>query len=224
MAGVGNQKITILKEEFPALAKLGDQEYGHILRYRIVSEDKNRFSHWSKITPLTLFSANSLPLQVAGELVIDGSSITIIWDDEVNRPRYDIFIKFCTLVNKASLTNNVAKIHTTVNHNLTIGNTILVTGISSVFNGEFVITDVTEDTISYAKTNTDISEFNVTPNGSVGLDFFYHGTSPIHTYSIIALPATCSFQAAIQIESILKERSEVLTICELSAIIDTEES
>ena len=152
MAGVGNQKITILKEEFPSLAKLGDEEYGHILRYRIISEDKNRFSHWSKITPLTLFSTESEALQVAGELVISGSSITIIWDDEVNRPRYDIFVRF---------------------------------------------------------------------NGG---NFFYHGTSPTHTYSIIAPAETSSVQVAIQIDSINKERSEVLTICELSAIIDTEES
>jgi hypothetical protein len=152
MADEGIKKVIITKEELPALAKLGENEYGHLLRYRIVSEDKNRFSHWSKITPVTLFSADSLPLQVAGSLNLTQSSIAIVWDDELNRPKYDIFVRF--------------------------------------------------------------------DNG----DFFYHGTSPIHTYLILREVGFSSVDVAIQIEGIIKERSEVLTICELNAIIDAEES
>jgi hypothetical protein len=152
MADEGIKKVTILKEEFPALAKLGEDEYGHLLRYRIVSDDKNKFSHWSKITPVVVFSADSLPPQVAGELIISGLSIsgipiTAIWDDELNRPRYDIFVRF---------------------------------------------------------------------NGG---DFFYHGTSPIHSYSIIAPAGTLSVGVVIQVESIVKERSQFLTICDLSDTI-----
>jgi hypothetical protein len=152
MADEGIKKVIITKEELPALAKLGENEYGHLLRYRIVSEDKNRFSHWSKITPVTLFSADSLPPQVAGSLNLTQSSIAIVWDDELNRPKYDIFVRF--------------------------------------------------------------------DNG----DFFYHGTSPIHTYLILREVGFSSVDVAIQIEGIIKERSEVLTICELNAIIDAEES
>jgi hypothetical protein len=152
MADEGIKKVIVSKEEFPGLAKLEENSYGHLLRYRIVSEDKNRFSHWSKITPLTVFSSEFPAPQVVGELIISGSSITIIWDDEVNRPKYDIFARF--------------------------------------------------------------------DEG----DFFYHGTSPIHTYSIIAPEETLSVEIAIQVESIVKERSEVLTICELDAIIDSVES
>jgi hypothetical protein len=219
MADEGIKKVVITKEELPALAKLGENEYGHLLRYRIVSEDKNKFSHWSKITPLTLFSADSPPPQVVGELTISGSSITVVWDDEINRPSYDIFAKFSFLVNKASLTNNIAKIHTTGSHNLKIGDTVTVSGINSVFNDEVVITAITPDTISYTKTNTNITEFNVSPNGTIDMNFFYHGTSPIHTYSIIAPPAASSVEIAIQVESIVKERSEILTICELNDTI-----
>jgi hypothetical protein len=149
MADEGIKKVTVLKEEFPPLAKLGEEVYGHILRYRIVSEDKNIFSHWSKITPLTLFSTQSPPPQVVGELTISGSSITIVWDDEINRPRYDIFVSFD------------------------------------------------------------------------GGDFFYHGTSPTHTYSIIAPVLASSVEVAIQIDSINKERSDILTICELSDTIES---
>jgi hypothetical protein len=220
MVDAGIKKVTIKNQELPALVKLTDDTYGHFLRYRIVSEDKNRFSHWSKMTPLTVFSADSLPPQVSGALNLTDSSITIVWDDEVNRPKYDIFVKFYFIVNKASLTDNVAKVHTTVNHNLIVGDTIIVSGISNpVFNGEFVITEVTLDTISYVKTNTNISQFNVVPTGTVGKDFFYHGTSPIHTYSIIAPEGTSSFDVVIQVESAVKEISDILTICELSDTI-----
>jgi hypothetical protein len=219
MVDAGIKKVTIKNQEFPALVKLTDDTYGHFLRYRIVSEDKNRFSHWSKMTPLTVFSADSLPPQVSGALNLTDSSIAIVWDDEVNRPRYDIFVKFYFVVNKASLTDNVAKVHTTVNHNLIVGDTIIVSGISSVFDGEFVITGVTLDTISYAKTNTNISQFNVVPTGTVGKDFFYHGTSPIHTYLIIIPQGASSFDVVIQVEAAVKEISDILTICELTATI-----
>jgi hypothetical protein len=147
MADEGIKKTIITKEELPPLAKLGENEYGHLLRYRIISEDKNRFSHWSKITPLTVFSADSPPPQVDGALNITESSIAIVWDDELNRPKYDIFVRF--------------------------------------------------------------------DDG----DFFYHGTSPIHTYLILREVGFTSVDVAIQVESIVKERSEVLTICELSDTI-----
>jgi hypothetical protein len=219
MSDVGIRRVTIKKEEFPPLVKLAEDTYGHFLRYRVVSEDKNRFSHWSKMNALTVFSADSPPTRVTGALNITESSIAIVWDDEVDRPKYDIFVKFYFVVNKASLTNNVAKVHTTVNHNLIVGDTIIVSGISSVFDGEFVITAVTLDTISYAKTNTDISQFNVVPTGTVGKDFFYHGTSPIHTYLIIIPEGTSSFDVVVQVEAAVKEISEILTICELTATI-----
>ena len=104
------------------------------------------------MTPLTVFSADSLPPQVDGVLNLTESSIAIVWDDELNRPRYDIFVRF--------------------------------------------------------------------DDG----DFFYHGTSPIHTYLILREAGFSSVDVAIQIESADKEISEILTICELNAIIDTEES
>jgi hypothetical protein len=149
MVDAGIKKVTINKQEFPALVKLAQDVYGHFLRYRIVSEDKNRFSHWSKMIPVTVYSANSLPPQVDGALNFTQSSIAIVWDDEINRPRYDIFVRF--------------------------------------------------------------------DDG----DFFYHGTSPIHTYLILREAGFSSIDVAIQVEGADKERSEVLTICELSYTIES---
>jgi hypothetical protein len=149
MADAGIKKVLIKKEGLPPLVKLAEDVYGHFLRYRIVSEDKNRFSHWSKMLSFELFTADSLPLQVEGSLIVSGSSITIIWDDELNRPKYDIFVSF-------------------------------------------------DDD-----------------------DFFYHGTSPIHTYSIINTEEFSSVSVIIQVESADKELSEILKICELNDTIES---
>jgi hypothetical protein len=140
----GPRKATIDKNELPPVIKLGAESYGYLSRYRIISEDRNRFSHWSPIFAATAFDAQNLPGQVDGTINITGSAITIVWDDEVDRPRYDVFVKF------------------------------------------------------------DEGEY------------FYHGTSPIHTYSIINTENATEVYAAIQIESVNKERSQVLTICEVS--------
>jgi hypothetical protein len=150
MADLGIKKVTIPKKELLSLTKLAEEVYGYSLRYRVVSEDKNRFSHWSKILPLVAFSPDSLPGVVDGALSVTESSIAIVWGDEVNRPSYDIFVRF--------------------------------------------------------------------DDG----DFFYHGTSPIHTYLILREPGFSSVDVAIQIDSINKERSEVLTICEISYTIEIE--
>ena len=142
--------MTIIdKNELPPLIKLEKDSYGYLTRYRIMSEDRNRFSHWSPIFAAPAFNLQNLPGQVDGTINIIGNAITVVWDDEVDRPRYDVFIKFD--------------------------------------DGEY----------------------------------FYHGTSPIHTYSIINTVGATEISAAIQIESVNKERSEVLTICEVFTSLES---
>lgn len=86
MADAGIKKLTIPKNQLPPVND--DNEY--YLRYRIISDDKNRSSHWSPI-----FSAAASEIQsVSGELIVNGDSSTAIWGDENNRPKYDVFVKF----------------------------------------------------------------------------------------------------------------------------------
>jgi hypothetical protein len=62
----------------------------YLLRYRIVSDDKNRVSAWSPV-----FSLNAkTPQPVSVENLMIGKVVTLVWDDEENRPQYDIFVKF----------------------------------------------------------------------------------------------------------------------------------
>ena len=69
-----------------------------------------------------------------------------------------------TITNKA-LTSNVVTLTTSVNHNMTVGQTVSVTGVDSTFNGTFVITAVTSNTFSYALVANNVSSAGAT--GSV---------------------------------------------------------
>jgi hypothetical protein len=134
----GQQKVRTPRTDLPEVSRLSDGTYGYIVRYRIISEDQNRFSHWSPIRELTMPPV----IPVDGEVVVGGSIIQAVWGDEEDRPNYDVFVKFD--------------------------------------DGEY----------------------------------FYHGTTPTHQYSLLAPYDSLTVKVAIQISSTEKERSEFLTIFE----------
>jgi len=61
-----------------------------------------------------------------------------------------------TISNKA-LTSNVATLTTSATHNLTVGQTVLVSGVDSTFNGTVVVTGVTGTTFTYALVAANVS-------------------------------------------------------------------
>jgi hypothetical protein len=69
-----------------------DGEY--LIRYRIISEDKNRTSHWS---PIYSLDATGSIEQVSSSLEITSTNITASWGDANDRSEYDIFVSFGTL-------------------------------------------------------------------------------------------------------------------------------
>lgn len=142
----GQRKARILPQDLPPVIRLGENEYGYLTRYRIISEDRNRFSAWSPVYKVPAFDAANKPPIVSGDLSVSGNSVVVVWGDAAERPKYDVFVSFD------------------------------------------------------------------------GGAYFYHGTSPIHTYSFLN-EATSTIDVKIQVESIDKEISTVLTICELSATI-----
>jgi hypothetical protein len=81
------KKAIVPKSSLPAI---DSDTLGYVVRYRIISEDKNRTSHWSPT-----FVTNPVPLEVvSGALSITSTIINAVWDDELNRPSYDVFVKF----------------------------------------------------------------------------------------------------------------------------------
>ena len=87
MADAGIKKVIIRKASLPAL---DHDKVGYVFRYRLASEDKNRTSQWS---PITLVLDNSI-IAVAGAVQVSTSVISAVWGDELNRPKYDVFVGF----------------------------------------------------------------------------------------------------------------------------------
>jgi len=142
------KKVTIEKKDLPPLSPNGE----YLIRYRIISEDKNRRSHWS---PIYKIDASSSIDQVSGSLQINGSGVTAIWGDTNLKPLYDIFVSF------------------------------------GVYDSE-----------------TDTTTWE---------EYFYHGSSPIHTYLFLKPEAYTDARVKIQLSGIEKAVNDILTICSLQA-------
>lgn len=86
----GIKKIIIPKSELPGF--FGDNKQ-YILRYRFISEDKNRTSHWS---PVYKIVAEDTPTEILNSIIIDTSSrvINIAWEPQNNIEEYFIYIKW----------------------------------------------------------------------------------------------------------------------------------
>ena len=81
------KKTRILKSSLPPIDH--DTEKYNI-RYRIISEDRNRTSHWSPI-----YNSDGVDLVVtSGAVSRAGNVITAVWGDQNDFPEYDVFVKF----------------------------------------------------------------------------------------------------------------------------------
>jgi hypothetical protein len=81
------KKTRILKSSLPPVDH--DTEKYNI-RYRIISEDRNRTSHWSPI-----YNSNGATVVgTTGALSITEEIITAVWGDENLHPAYDVFVSF----------------------------------------------------------------------------------------------------------------------------------
>jgi len=83
---VANKILRIPRNQLPPVES--DNIYS--VRFRVISEDKNRVSHWSPI-----FVIDSVaPVAVSGALSVTATIITAVWGDEEGRPAYDVFVNF----------------------------------------------------------------------------------------------------------------------------------
>lgn len=86
MADDGIKKVIIPRSSLPPAGKNGE----YLIRYRIASQDKNRYSHWSHIHKVTGKALES----VNGTLEKVNSIIMIAWDAVPNILSYDVFVKY----------------------------------------------------------------------------------------------------------------------------------
>lgn len=71
-----------------------------------------------------------------------------------------------TVTNK-QLTSNVATLTLSAASDILVGETIIVAGVDSTFNGQFTVTNVSSTLISYALTATNVSSTAVSPTGTM---------------------------------------------------------
>jgi uncharacterized protein (DUF2141 family) len=87
MADANIKKTRILKSSLPPV-DFDTLKYN--TRYRIISEDKNRTSHWSPI-----YNSDGVDLVVtSGAVSRAGNVVTAVWEDQNDFPEYDVFVKF----------------------------------------------------------------------------------------------------------------------------------
>lgn len=86
MADAGIKKATVAKNNLPPV----NDSNGYLVRYRIVSEDRNRVSHWSPISEVV----SNTPALVDGRVVYADDIVNAVWGDEAGYPDYDVFVGF----------------------------------------------------------------------------------------------------------------------------------
>jgi hypothetical protein len=74
-----------------------DAENKYIIRYRVISEDKNRVSHWSQFLKIPGPPIN--PVGYTGAINVSIEDISISWFDSPRRGAYDIFIRYGNALN-----------------------------------------------------------------------------------------------------------------------------
>jgi hypothetical protein len=70
------------------------------------------------------------------------------------------------VVTNKALTTNVATLTTSVAHDIVVGETVIISGVDTTFNGQYRVTGVSSNTFSYGLVATNVTSAAVSPNGS----------------------------------------------------------
>lgn len=68
------------------------------------------------------------------------------------------------LINNKALTANIATLTTTATHDITVGETVIISGIDTIFDGQYIVTATnapTNTTFSYSRINADITSASI---------------------------------------------------------------
>jgi hypothetical protein len=95
MADPGAKKVTVLKSDI-VLMSGADQSY--TIRYRVVSEDKNRTSHWSPQYKLSLTPLDPIVSPRPHVVTVANGAINCVWEQTqgLSAEKYDVYINWAT--------------------------------------------------------------------------------------------------------------------------------
>jgi hypothetical protein len=181
VASSGLQKAQVLKRNLPPLSVFDDGSIGHYVRYRIISEDRNKLSHWSPVYAVK--SPDVSP--VDGTLSYVDGVLRLVWDDEEDRPAYDIFVEWGGEIDKAQYTSTSIIIEMKHEVLFVVGEDIVISGITGTFagiNGTRTVTNVSGKLVTMAKpSGIGIESLSPVDGQAFRETHSYHGTSTTHT-------------------------------------------
>lgn len=156
MADLGIKKY---RQPYIDLPPINSETEGYSIRYRIISEDRNRVSHWSPIyvvVPDYTYVPGTIEFNSANQVA------SFTWDPV-------IILKNKTVVSDITnkqLTDDLATLTTTSAHYMLVNDWVTVEGVDSTFNGTYKINAVTTNTFSYYKDHGNIISTPVSPSGT----------------------------------------------------------
>ena len=209
----------------------------HHLRFRIITDDLSRTSSWSPF-----YELDGRPIvAVTGTCTDAGQVLNFTWDDANGRPEYDIFIAEGRSIALRSLTNNVALITTSNPHGFANNDMVTVqgTGAATIDGTGLLISNVTSQTFTYSKVTANVANTVATAGAGVYLEkraaeslpgynpsaamnmYRYHGTSPIHTYSIIQPSNVNIIKFIVQVASYEQKLSSTIEVYPRTGVYTT---
>ena len=166
-----------------SLRVIDGETNSYLVRYRIISEDRNRFSHWSPI----FFISHPLFNVSRGQTEVVADKVSLSWEDPTSRPQYDVFVKYdydddyrfldisssqsfnifkqdnVFGVRTVSFSSDEAVITSSSNHNLVSQDIVTISGLSGdvgFLNGSHQVTVLDERTFSFSKAGA--GEYDIT--------------------------------------------------------------
>lgn len=162
---MADANIKKLKIPTASLPPIGSDTEGYTIRYRFVSDDKNRVSHWS---PIYLVKPEYTYVPGQKQYSSGGQVASLIWDSVTILKN----VKSVTKITNKSLASDLATLTTDGAHYMLVGDWVTVEGVDATFNGTYKISAVTTDTFSYYKDHGNVSSSSVSPNGTYKTNSF----------------------------------------------------
>jgi hypothetical protein len=153
-SGIKKAKVSI--NDLPPISS---ETGGYSIRYRVISEDKNRVSHWSPVSlvaPEYTYVPGSIKFSSGNQVAnITWDAITVLKD-----------ITTVQEINNKALNTNIATLTTAGAHYMKVGDWVTVSGVDATFNGTYQLSAVTTKTFSYYKNTGNVASTAVSPLGT----------------------------------------------------------
>lgn len=139
MANSKIKKVIVSKDNLPPVGPNNN----YLIRYRVVSEDKNRYSHWSQVYDLKAHPV----IRVTGAVEITDTRVTIMWEDAPgydDKEAYDVFINVDNagwILKESPHSHNCTFLKPTINSEISVA--VQVESYLKVYDSNLVIYDHT---------------------------------------------------------------------------------